>query len=199
MVQAITRPVPQVDQRPTIDCIARHARAQPVAHVPHARFNGVGGAARRRLSGERVDQVGVQRLCPKWWTGPRLLVTANGSAPKVDCSAEVDGKPFGLDNPRLGWGANGDNTRASTGVMGVFVLFLWHLWSNFWWFLTSGPLVIEPMLDYLFPHYEAWINQYISRAKRRQIAYGLSVLGIITASFLAFQDVYLKLERKRRN
>jgi hypothetical protein len=84
------------------------------------------------------------------------------------------------------------------GVLSVFFVFLWHLWSNFWWFLTSGPLVIEPMLEYLFPRYEDWVNQYVSRRKRRQIAYSLSLLGIVAASFFAFEDVYLKLEEKEQ-
>ena len=76
--------------------------------------------------------------------------------------------------------------------MGVFFVFLSYLWSNLWWFLTSGPLVVEPMLDYLIDGYEEWANQLISRQKRRQIAYGLSLLGIVLASFLAFKDVYLE-------
>ena len=78
--------------------------------------------------------------------------------------------------------------------MGVFFVFLSYLWSNLWWFLTSGPLVVEPMLDYLIDGYEEWANQLISRQKRRQIAYGLSLLGIVLASFLAFKDVYLELQ-----
>jgi hypothetical protein len=80
--------------------------------------------------------------------------------------------------------------------MGVFGVFLWSLLSNFWWFLTSGPLVVEPMLDYLIDGYEDWANQYISRQKRRQLAYGLSLLGIVVASFLAFKDIYLELQTK---
>ena len=78
----------------------------------------------------------------------------------------------------------------------VFGIFLLHLWSNFWWFLTSGPLVIEPMLEYLFPTYEKWVSQFISRQQRWRIAYGLSVFGIIAASFFAFEDIYLKLQEK---
>jgi hypothetical protein len=83
-------------------------------------------------------------------------------------------------------------------AMGIFFIFLWHLWSHYWWFLTSGPLVIEPMLEYLFPRYEAWVNQFISRRKRRQIAYGLSIFGFVAASFFAFSDIYLKLEAKEK-
>ncbi len=55
------------------------------------------------------------------------------------------------------------------------------------------------MFEYLFPSYEDWVNQFISRRKRRQIAYSLSLLGIIAASFFAFQDVYLKLEAKEQD
>jgi hypothetical protein len=82
--------------------------------------------------------------------------------------------------------------------MGIVFLFLWYLWSNLWWFLTSGPLVIEPMLAYLFPRYEDWVNQFISHDKRRQVAYGLSIFGFVTASFFAFKDIYLKLEAKEQ-
>jgi hypothetical protein len=82
--------------------------------------------------------------------------------------------------------------------MGVFFIFLSYLWSNLWWFLTSGPLVVEPMLDYLIEGYEDWASRFISRQKRRQIAYGLSLLGIVFASFLAFKDVYLELQTVRQ-
>jgi hypothetical protein len=78
--------------------------------------------------------------------------------------------------------------------MAIFFIFLAYLWSNLWWFLTSGPLVVEPMLDYLIDGYEEWANQFISRQKRRQIAYGLSLFGIVLASFLAFKDVYIELQ-----
>jgi hypothetical protein len=82
--------------------------------------------------------------------------------------------------------------------VGIFFIFLWHLWANYWWLLTSGPLVIEPMIEYLFPAYEDWVSQYISHRQRRRIAYGLSVFGIVAASFFAFQDIYLKLEVKEQ-
>jgi hypothetical protein len=40
------------------------------------------------------------------------------------------------------------------------------------------------------------VSQFISRQKRRQIAYALSLFGIVAASFFAFEDIYLKLEAK---
>ncbi len=76
----------------------------------------------------------------------------------------------------------------------VFFAFLWHLWSNLWWFFTSGPLVIEPMLDYFIDGYEGWVSQFISRQRRRRLYYGLSVVGIFIASFLAFSDVYTQVQ-----
>jgi hypothetical protein len=82
--------------------------------------------------------------------------------------------------------------------MRVFFVFLVYLWPNLWWFLTSGPLVIEPMLDYFIDGYEEWANQFISRHKRRQIAYGFSLFGIVFASFLAFKDVYFELQATKR-
>jgi hypothetical protein len=83
--------------------------------------------------------------------------------------------------------------------MRAFFTFVSYLWPHLWWFLTSGPLVVEPMAEQLFDDYEKWINQYISRQKRRQITYGLSLLGILVASFFAFNDVYLELQTTQRH
>jgi hypothetical protein len=82
--------------------------------------------------------------------------------------------------------------------MDVFGVFVWHLVSHYWWFLTSSPLIIESVLN-LFFDYEDWIDQYVSRQKWKQITYGLSLAGIIVASFLAFQDIYLELQNVRRD
>jgi hypothetical protein len=54
------------------------------------------------------------------------------------------------------------------------------------------------MAEQLFDGYEKWINQYISRQRRRQITYLLSLAGIVVASFLAFNDVYLELQTTQR-
>lgn len=53
--------------------------------------------------------------------------------------------------------------------MGVFFIFLWHLWSHYWRFLTSGPPVIEPMLDYL-------CEQKQGRDLGAELFHGLSLL-----------------------
>jgi hypothetical protein len=81
--------------------------------------------------------------------------------------------------------------------MDVFGIFLWYLVSHYWWFLTSSPLIIESVLNQLFD-YENWIDQYVSRQRRKQITYGLSLVGIIVASFLAFRDIYLELQDAQR-
>jgi DNA-binding transcriptional MerR regulator len=81
--------------------------------------------------------------------------------------------------------------------MDVVFIFLSHLVSHYWWFLTSSPLIIESVLN-LFFDYENWIEQYVSRQKRKQFTYALSLVGVIVASFLAFQDIYLELQEVRR-
>lgn len=78
-------------------------------------------------------------------------------------------------------------------MVSLFFIFLWHLWPNLWWFISSGPLVIEPMLDYFWEGYDEWANHYVSRQRRRRFSFGLSILGIFIACFLAFSDVYRQL------
>ena len=70
--------------------------------------------------------------------------------------------------------------------MDVIYVFLLYLLANYWWFLPSGPLVVEPLVDYLFSSYEKWVEQYIASPKRKRIRWGLALSGIVVASFNTF-------------
>jgi hypothetical protein len=82
--------------------------------------------------------------------------------------------------------------------MGNFYRYFSALWPYWWWFLTSGPYVVDPLLESMFESYHWWKVGHFS-IKTWQRAKGvLALTGIFFAGFFAWRDEHLALEQARK-
>lgn len=66
---------------------------------------------------------------------------------------------------------------------------------RYWWVLVpGGVLAVEPAIEYLWEGYSKWLDQYVSKEKRRRVILAISFLLIFYAGFLAWRDEHVKME-----
>jgi hypothetical protein len=78
--------------------------------------------------------------------------------------------------------------------MAVLYVYLAGVMSHWWWFMTSGPIVVEAVASQMWQGYESWIDRYVTRTNRWRVIFCLAILGIFIASYQAFDDVYRQLQ-----
>jgi len=73
--------------------------------------------------------------------------------------------------------------------------YLWALGPNWWWFMTSGPFLVEGLVKQVWSGYEAWADRYVSAQTRRKASTWFALFGVFVAGYLAFNDEHAKLQQ----
>ena len=81
--------------------------------------------------------------------------------------------------------------------MGDFGSYLSAFLSNWWWFLTSGPYVADPLLESISDSYHWWKMRHFSQTTWQRVKGILALIGIFFAGFFAWRDEHRALEQTR--
>ena len=81
--------------------------------------------------------------------------------------------------------------------MSTLYEYLWILGQNWWWFMTSGPYLIEAVIKQVWSGYETWANKYTQPKTRQRASTLLALFGVFAAGFLAFRDEHEKLQQSQ--
>jgi hypothetical protein len=73
--------------------------------------------------------------------------------------------------------------------------FLRAVFAHWWFLLTSGPFVVESVVDQVWSGYRAWADKIAPLQTRRRFYVCVLVFGFIVASFQAFNDEYAKNQK----
>ena len=78
--------------------------------------------------------------------------------------------------------------------MGDFYSYLSAFLSQWWWFLTSGPYVLDPLLESMSDKYGWWKVRHFSQTKWQRVKVVLALVGIFFAGFFAWKDEHVKYQ-----
>src|SRR5437879_11211505 len=77
--------------------------------------------------------------------------------------------------------------------------FAWAFWP-YWWALAAGGIfALEPMMEsYLRQPQKIWLDSYWPKEARQRHFRWASIVAVLVASFLAFDDVSIKSKATHR-
>jgi hypothetical protein len=81
--------------------------------------------------------------------------------------------------------------------MGDFYSYLSVFLSQWWWFLTSGPYVLDPLLESMCESYRWWKMRHFSQTKWHRLKIALVFGGIFFAGFFAWKDEHIQVAQKQ--
>jgi hypothetical protein len=81
--------------------------------------------------------------------------------------------------------------------MGDFFGYLSVFLSQWWWFLTSGPYVLDPLLESMSDSYHWWKVRHLPLTAWRRLKIALALLGIFFAGFFAWRDEHMKVAQQQ--
>jgi hypothetical protein len=81
--------------------------------------------------------------------------------------------------------------------MGDFYSYLSVFLSQWWWFLTSGPYVLDPLLESMSESYRWWKMRHFSQTKWHRLKIALVFVGIFFAGFFAWRDEHVQVAQKQ--